>query len=84
MADQTYRVHLTTGTVQHVIASTVQIHGEHLVFLDLKGKLTALFLSGLVRRWNILPNATRASRCRSGAKAVSERYNHAKEIKHSA
>jgi hypothetical protein len=77
MADQTYRVHLTTGTVQHVTASTVQIHGDHLVFLDSKGKLAALFFTGLVRSWNILPNATKARRCRPRTKALVQRHKHA-------
>ena len=56
MADHNYRVHLTTQTVQHVIASTVQLHGDHLVFVNAKGQLTALFLKDLVRRWKMLPN----------------------------
>lgn len=66
MVDQTYRVHLTTGTVQHVTASTVQVYGEHLVFLNSKGKLAALFFTGLVRSWKVLPGATKGSRCRTG------------------
>jgi hypothetical protein len=56
MVDHNYRVHLTTHTVQHVIASTVQLHGDHLVFVNSKGQLTALFLKDLVRSWNMLPN----------------------------
>ena len=56
MADHNYRVRLTTQTVQHVIASTVQLHGDHLVFVNSKGQLTALFLKDLVRTWNMLPN----------------------------
>jgi hypothetical protein len=56
MADHIYRVHLTTQTVQHVIASTVELHGDHLVFVNSKGQLTALFLEELVRSWNMLPN----------------------------
>jgi hypothetical protein len=56
MADHVYRVHLTTQTVEHVTASTVQLHGDHLVFLNSKGQITALFLTNLVRSWNMLPN----------------------------
>jgi hypothetical protein len=56
MVDHNYRVHLTTHTVQHVIASTVELHGDHLVFVNSKGQLTALFLKDLVRSWNMLPN----------------------------
>jgi hypothetical protein len=56
MVDHNYRVLLTTQAVQHVIASTVQLHAEHLVFVNSKGQLTALFLKDLVRSWNMLPN----------------------------
>jgi hypothetical protein len=56
MVDHNYRVRLTTHTVQHVIASTVQLHGDHLVFVNSKGQLTALFLKDLVRSWTMLPN----------------------------
>jgi hypothetical protein len=56
MADHNYRVRLTTHTVQHVTASTVQLHGDHLVFVNSKGQLTALFLKDLVRGWNMLPD----------------------------
>jgi hypothetical protein len=56
MVDHNYRVRLTTQTVQHVIASTVQLHDDHLVFVNSKGQLTALFLKNLVRSWNMLPN----------------------------
>jgi hypothetical protein len=56
MLDHNYRVRLTTQTVQHVVASTVQLHGDQLVFLNSKGQLTALFLKDLVGSWNMLPN----------------------------
>jgi hypothetical protein len=56
MVDHNYRVRLKAQAVQHVIASTVQLHGDHLVFLNSKGQLTALFLKELVRSWNMLPN----------------------------
>jgi hypothetical protein len=56
MADHNYRVHLTIQTVQHVPASTVQLHCDHVVFVNSRGQLTALFLKGLVRSWNMLPS----------------------------
>jgi hypothetical protein len=56
MIDHNYRVRLTTQTIQHVIASTVQLQGDHLVFVNSKGQLTALFLKNFVRSWNMLPN----------------------------
>lgn len=56
MVDHSYRVRLTTQPVQHVIASTVQLHGDHLVFLNSNGQLTALFLKNVVESWHMLPN----------------------------
>ena len=55
MVDHSYRVRLTTQTVQHVIASTVQLYGDHWVFVNSNGQLTALFLKSLVRSRNMLP-----------------------------
>jgi hypothetical protein len=56
MVDHSYRVRLKTLTVQHVIASTAQLYGDHLVFVNSNGQLTALFLKKLVRSWHMLPN----------------------------
>jgi hypothetical protein len=74
MVDHSYRVRLTTQTVQHVIASTVQLHGDHLVFVNSNGQLTALFLKNLVRSWHMLPNVlpddTVPRRC-SGAEPIA-------------
>jgi hypothetical protein len=56
MVDHNYRVRLKTQTVQHVLALTVQLHSDHLVFVNSKGQFTALFLTDLVRSWNMLPN----------------------------
>lgn len=39
-------------TIQHVVAATAEIHGEHLVFLDSQGKLVALCLLETVQSWN--------------------------------
>jgi hypothetical protein len=55
MVDHNYRIRLTTQAVQHVIASTVQLYGDHLVFLNSKGQLTALFLKDAVQSWNKCP-----------------------------
>jgi hypothetical protein len=73
MVDHNYRVRLKTQTVRHVIASTVQLHGDHLVFVNSKGQLTALFLRDLVRSWNMLPNTLpddTVLRRRSGTEAI--------------
>jgi hypothetical protein len=56
MVDHNYRVRLKNQTVQHAIASTVQLYGDHLVFVNSKGQLTALFLRDAVRSWNMLPD----------------------------
>jgi hypothetical protein len=56
MVDHSYRVRLKTQTVHHVIASTGQLYGDHLVFVNSHGQLVALFLNNVVRSWNMLPN----------------------------
>jgi hypothetical protein len=74
MVDHNYRVRLKTQTVQHVIAATVQLHGDNLVFVNSKGQLTALFLKELVRSWNMLPNTLPDStvlRRRSGIEPIA-------------
>jgi hypothetical protein len=43
--------------VQHVIAATFEVQGEHLVFLNAESKLAALFLMELIQSWNVLPAA---------------------------
>jgi hypothetical protein len=59
MVDHSYPVRLKIQTFQHVVASTVQLHGGHFVFLNSKGQPTALFLKSTVRSWNMLPNRVR-------------------------
>jgi hypothetical protein len=39
-----------------VIAWTVEIHDEHLIFCDSEGRLAALFLLEMVESWSELPN----------------------------
>jgi hypothetical protein len=57
MMDQTYLValKLPSRAVQHVIAASVEINGENLVFFNAKGELAAMFLMEIVRSWNVLP-----------------------------
>ncbi len=59
MVDQTYLVAFKqpSQAIQHVIAATVEVQGEHLVFLDAEGKLAALFMMEIVQSWNVLPAA---------------------------
>jgi hypothetical protein len=60
MAEKTYIVKFRPpdlGGVQTVIASTVEIHDEHLIFCNSKGELTALFLLEVVQSWNEISDA---------------------------
>jgi hypothetical protein len=55
MADKLYIVKFkpaALGVAQNVIASTVEIHDEHLIFCNSKGELAALFLLEIVQSWN--------------------------------
>jgi hypothetical protein len=57
MVERTYIVKFkptALGGVQTVIASTVEIHDEHLIFCTEKGDLAALFLLEIVQSWNEL------------------------------
>ncbi len=60
MADKTHLLRLKPPSlgIQHVLASRVEIHGEHLVLLDSEGRLAALVLMQVVESWNVLPVAT--------------------------
>jgi hypothetical protein len=40
--------------LHYVVASIVDVQGEHLVFVNSKGKLTASFIVNLVCSWNVL------------------------------
>jgi hypothetical protein len=55
MPNKTFLVRLTSRAFQHVGASTVEVHGKHLVFLTEKGKLAGAFLLDLVESWNEIP-----------------------------
>jgi hypothetical protein len=57
LMNQTYLValKLPSRAVQHVIATSLEIHGEHLVFFNAEGELAALFLLEIVQSWNVLP-----------------------------
>jgi hypothetical protein len=41
--------------IQQVFAATAEVRGNHLVFVDAKGNLAALFLRERVESWNVLP-----------------------------
>jgi hypothetical protein len=52
------------GLLHTVIASTVEIHDEHLIFCDSEGRLAALFLTEIVESWSELPDAGSAMHAR--------------------
>jgi hypothetical protein len=58
MVNQTYLVTLKPPNLamQQVFATTAEVRGSHLVFVDAKGAVSALFLRELVESWNVLPN----------------------------
>jgi hypothetical protein len=57
MADKTYLVRFKPPEIstQPVVAERAEIHGEHLVFLNSKGQLAALFLMEIVESWSEVP-----------------------------
>lgn len=57
MTVKTYLIRFKAPGVspQLVAANGTQIHDEHLVFLNSKGKLVALFLLDTVEGWSELP-----------------------------
>ncbi len=59
MVNQTYLVALKLSQdVQHVVAATIEVHGEHLVFLNAERKLAALFPMKIVQSWSVLNHGT--------------------------
>jgi hypothetical protein len=52
MPNKNFLVRLRSDAHQHVRAATVEVHGNHLVFLTEKGKLAGVFLLDLVESWN--------------------------------
>lgn len=57
MADKTFIVRFKRPEIstQPVIAERAEIQGDHLVLLDSKGELAALFLMEIVESWSELP-----------------------------
>ncbi len=54
MSNTLYRIAFKDVTMepQEICAAAVQIHGEHLIFLDAGGKLVALFYLEVVESWS--------------------------------
>jgi hypothetical protein len=78
MVDQTYFVTMRppSHAIQQVFAATAEVRGSHLVFVDAKGNLAALFLLDMVESWSVLPpkmpvsGAAGSKRGEPGARAV--------------
>lgn len=58
MPNKTYQVRLRppSSAVQHVVAAEIRMLDNHLVFLDGKGDVAALFLVDLVESWDAIPS----------------------------
>jgi hypothetical protein len=50
------RFKLAAISPQTLVAATAEIHGEHLVLLNDKGQINALFLMDTVESWSELPS----------------------------
>jgi hypothetical protein len=50
------RFKLAAISPQTLVAVTAEIHGEHLVLLNDKGQINALFLMDTVESWSELPS----------------------------
>ena len=61
MTGKQYLVNCRTPelSTQSVVAASCEVHGEHLVFLNAKDELAAIFLLEIVESWSV----TYASRC---------------------
>jgi hypothetical protein len=57
MSEKTYMLRFKTPelSMRAVIASTAEIHGEHLVLLNSQGQLAALFVLEMIESWNEVP-----------------------------
>ena len=57
MGEKTYlvRLKLPDSSIFAVVASSAAIHGEHLVLLNSKGQLAALFMMDAIKFWYELP-----------------------------
>jgi hypothetical protein len=51
MPNKTFQVRFRSLGIQRVRATTVEVHGKHLVFLTANGKLAALFSLAIVESW---------------------------------
>jgi hypothetical protein len=58
MSEKSYIVKFKRGeiSVQPVVATSVEIQGDNLVFLNSEGRLTALFFLEMVQSWNEISN----------------------------
>lgn len=55
MTDKRYLVSCKTleSSTQSIVAASCEVHGEHLVLLNSKGQLAAMFLLEIVESWSV-------------------------------
>ena len=58
MNESVYLIRFKLGAIspQTLVAATAEIHGEHLVLLNAKGQVNALFLMDTVESWSEIPS----------------------------
>jgi hypothetical protein len=58
MTENVYLIRFKLAAIspQTLVAATAEIHGEHLVLLNDKGQINALFLMDTVESWSELPS----------------------------
>ena len=58
MSENVYMIRFKPAEIgpQTLIASTAEIHGDHLVLLNAKGQINALFLMDNVESWSEIPS----------------------------
>jgi hypothetical protein len=55
MADKRYLISCKVPEIstQSIVAASCEVHGEHLVLLNSKGQLAAMFLLEIVESWSV-------------------------------
>ena len=64
MGDKTYRIQFKgqEASSQLVVASTLEVHGDQLAFLNSGGKLAAVFPMKSVKSWSVINDGRRGAR----------------------
>jgi hypothetical protein len=58
MSENVYLIRFKPAAIspQTLVASTAEIHGDHLLLLNAKGQINALFLMDTVESWSEIPS----------------------------